>query len=62
MIEIDLRKCAPDPLTFFADRAILGRLGCSVEPALDRPHLEGPPIRKGAAEAKQEALVHASKR
>jgi len=61
MVEIDRRKCLPDPLTFFADRAILGRLGCSVEPTLDSAHLERPPIREGMPEPKEKAVVHAEK-
>jgi hypothetical protein len=58
MVEIDRRKCPPDPLAFFADCAILGRLRGSVEPALDGTDLEGPPIREGAPESQEGAFGH----
>ena len=61
MVEIDRRKCLPDPLTFLTDSTILGRLGCSVEPPDDGPHLKRPPIREGVPEAKEQAVVHADK-
>jgi hypothetical protein len=61
MVEIDPWKCLPDPLTFLADGTILGRLGCSVQPTLDGAHLEQPPIREGAPQAKEATLVHAEK-
>ena len=41
VVEIDPRKCPPDPLAFFANRAIFRGLGGSVEPALDSAHMEG---------------------
>lgn len=62
MVEIDPWKCLTEPLAFLTDSAILGRLGGSVEPPDDGPHLEGPPIRERAPEANQEAVVHGSKR
>ena len=40
------------------DCAILGGFRCAVEPALDGPHLEGPPIG-GASEATQKDAVNA---
>jgi len=58
MVEIDPWKCLPEPLALFEDRAILGRLGCSVEPTLDSAHLERPPIREGMPEPKEKAVVH----
>jgi hypothetical protein len=61
MVEINRRKCLPDPLTFLTDSTILGRLGCSVEPPDDGPHLKRPPIREGVPEAKEQAVVHAEK-
>jgi hypothetical protein len=61
IVEIDPWKCPPDPLAFLADSAILRGLGCSVQPAFDGAHLEGPPIREGVPEAKEQAVVHAEK-
>ena len=61
VVEIDPRKCLPDPLTFLADGAILRGLGRSVEPTFDGAHVERPPIREGVPEAKEKAIVHAEK-
>jgi hypothetical protein len=61
MVKINPRERLPDPLTLQADRAIFGRLGRSVEPTLDSPHLEGPPIAGTATEATEAAeavVVH----
>ncbi len=58
MVQIDRRKCLPKPLAFFPDCAILGGLGCSVQPALDGADLKGPPIGECAPGTKDYAVVH----
>jgi hypothetical protein len=41
------------------DRAILGDIRCAVEPALDGPDLEEPPIGDGASEVTQKDAASA---